>query len=51
VIEAHAKGAIVEGKEHATACGLALFKDSKKPVNLTVTSNGVRTRYTIDRWD
>lgn len=52
-LEAHAKGAVVSGRDEGDACGLGLSKGSGE-WNITLritTKSGVRGLYKLDRWD
>lgn len=52
VIERYSRGASLEGRDDASACGLDLRKGRSTPVTVRVTSKaGTVTEYTIDRWD
>jgi hypothetical protein len=51
-IEAHAKNAVIEGKDRAEACGIGLHKSGSWGSTFRVTSKGgVRLVYKLDRWD
>lgn len=50
-LEAYAKDAVVAGKDEAKVCGLILAKGGTLGHTFRVTSGGIRTRYTLDRWD
>lgn len=50
VIEAHSKGASMEGREQGNACGLHIGKESCG-AHLRVISAGQVAEYKIDRWD
>jgi hypothetical protein len=52
VIERYSRGAQLEGRELASACGLDVRKGRATPITVLVTSKaGALTEYTIDRWD
>lgn len=51
-MEAYAKGAVIEGKDDASACGISLQKSAKWNHRFLVTSrDGIAQAYTLDRWD
>lgn len=50
-LEAYMLSASIVGVEQATASGYDLRKGSPMGATVRVTSNGIRTQYTIDRWD
>ncbi|MEV6066293.1 hypothetical protein AB0L82_07065 [Nocardia sp. NPDC052001] len=50
-LEAHTTGAVVAGRDEAQVCGLILSKGGSGGHCFRVTADGIRTRYTIDRWD
>lgn len=51
-MEAHFKSATIAGKHEAEVCGISLVKGpSMWNLVFRVTSRGVRTSYTLDRWD
>ncbi|WP_280444058.1 hypothetical protein [Nocardia brasiliensis] len=50
-LAAHAEQAVVAGKNDAEVCGLLMSKGGSLGHTFRVTSAGIRTRYTIDRWD
>jgi hypothetical protein len=50
-IEAFSRGASVEEPENASACGVDLRKGQTWDVRVRVTSGGLITEYTLDRWD
>lgn len=50
VIEAFSKSAKAEGREEGTACGMKLQSGVNMNHQVRVTTAGVRTLYTIDRW-
>ncbi|MFF2551121.1 hypothetical protein ACFVUS_08970 [Nocardia sp. NPDC058058] len=50
-LEAHTTGAVVAGRDAAQVCGLILSKGDSRGHDFRVTADGIRTRYTIDRWD
>lgn len=49
-LEHYALNAVIEGAKDAEACGVMLH-DKARPVQVRVTTRGVRANYTIDRWD
>ena len=51
-LEAHAKEAVIEGKDEAEACGLALTPNGSWGASFRVTSeDGIVVTYQLDRWD
>lgn len=50
-IEAHSEKGKLEGREEASACGLALRGNNSPTVEVRVLANGISTTYKIDRWD
>jgi hypothetical protein len=51
-MEAYAKDAVVAGKDEAEACGICLSKGGTWNLTFRVTGkDGLRTSYTLDRWD
>lgn len=50
-LEAYAGEAVIAGKHEAEVCGLLMSKSRSIGHTFRVTSAGIRTRYTIDRWD
>ena len=50
-LEAYFGDAVIEGKDEAEACGIALVKGATWNLTFRVTSRGVRTSYKLDRWD
>lgn len=50
-LEAYFNSAVIEGKDEAGACGIALVKGAAWGLTFRVTSKGVRTDYKLDRWD
>lgn len=51
VIERYSRGAQLEGREAASACGLDLRKGGKSIAVRVTSKAGAVTEYTIDRWD
>ncbi|WP_084478570.1 hypothetical protein [Nocardia jejuensis] len=50
-LEEYAKSAVVADRDRAEVCGLLISKGDASGHTFRVTSDGVRTLYTIDRWD
>lgn len=50
-LEAYAKDAVVADRDAAEVCGLLVSKGGALNHTFRVTSGGIRTRYTLDRWD
>ncbi|MEU0543066.1 hypothetical protein ABZ319_24650 [Nocardia sp. NPDC005978] len=50
-LEAYAKDAVVADRDDAEVCGLLVSKGGALNHTFRVTSGGIRTRYTLDRWD
>lgn len=50
-LEAHTTAAVVAGKDEAEVCGLLISKGGAIDHTFRVTTDNIRTRYTLDRWD
>ncbi|MBL1076765.1 hypothetical protein JK358_20415 [Nocardia sp. 2] len=50
-LEAYTRDAVVAGKDDAEVCGLLLFPGGTLGHTVRVSSDGVRVRYVLDRWD
>jgi hypothetical protein len=51
VLEAYSKGAEISGLDEANACGLMLQKGNNWSAVFKVTSDGIVSKYNLDRWD
>jgi hypothetical protein len=50
-IEAYSKSAEIQGREYASACGLAIGDRGTNGAPIRVTTDGKTMEYIIDRWD
>lgn len=50
-IEAYSRGAVIEGQEESSACGLFFNKGSAMPIKLRVTTELMIETYQLDRWE
>lgn len=50
-LKAYFRSAVIEGRDEAEACGIALGKGASWNAVFRVTAGGVRTTYKLDRWD
>lgn len=51
VLERYSRGAELEGRDEASACGLEIRKGGTGPTVRVTASTGAVTEYKIDRWD
>lgn len=51
VLERYSRGAELEGRDEASACGLEIRKGGTGPTVRVTSSTGSVTEYKIDRWD
>lgn len=50
-IEAHSRGAKLEGLAESSASGVTMRAGAHAPIRIRATSSGTITEYVIDRWD